>query len=79
MPHQVLECLEVHARLRHIAAVGMAADVGSDIRHLHLADIVVPLNHVVESLSPMHTSFYNRYIHSDIQKRNKGETHQPLQ
>ena len=39
MPHQVLECLRVHARLRHVAAVGMAADMGRDVRHLHAVDI----------------------------------------
>ena len=54
MPHQVLERLGVHARFRHVAAVGMAADVGRDIRHLHPVDIVVPLDHVVEAVFPMH-------------------------
>lgn len=54
MPHQVLERLGVHARLRHVATVGMAADVGRDVRHLHPVDIVVPLDHVVESVFPMH-------------------------
>ena len=54
MPHQVLERLGVHARLRHVAAVGMAADMGRDVRHLHPVDIVVPLDHVVEAVFPMH-------------------------
>ena len=57
MPHQVLERLGVHARLRHIAAVGMVADVGRDVGHLHPVDIVVPLDHVVEAVFPMHRHF----------------------
>ena len=28
--------------------------MGRDVRHLHPVDIVVPLNHVVESVFPMH-------------------------
>lgn len=44
MPHQVLERLGVHAGLRHVAAAGVGADVGRDIRHLHPVDIVVPLD-----------------------------------
>ncbi len=54
MPHQVLERLGVHSRFCHVAAVGMAADVGRDVRHLHPVDIVVPLDHVVEAVFPMH-------------------------
>ena len=57
MSHQVLERLGIHARLRHVAAVGMAADVGRDVRHLHPVDIVVPLDHVVEAVFPMHGHF----------------------
>ena len=32
----------------------MAADMGRDVRHLHPVDIVVPLDHVVEAVFPMH-------------------------
>jgi len=32
----------------------MAADMGRDVRHLHAVDIVVPLDHVVEAVFPMH-------------------------
>ena len=31
MPHQILERLWVHARLCHVAAVGMTADMGRDV------------------------------------------------
>jgi len=54
MPHQVLERLGVHTRLCHVAAVGMAADMGRDVRHLHPVDIVVPLDHMVETVFPVH-------------------------
>ena len=40
--------------LCHVAAVGMSADVGRDVRHLHPVDIVVPLDHGVEAVFPMH-------------------------
>jgi len=54
IPHQVLERLGIHARFRHVAAVGMAADMQCDVRHLHPVDIIVLLNHVVEPVFPMH-------------------------
>ncbi len=57
MSHQVLERLWVHAGLLHVATVGMAADMGSDIRHLHPVDIIVPFDHVVEAVFPMHRHF----------------------
>ena len=57
MPHQVLERLGVHAGFCHVAAVGMAADMGCDVRHLHPVDIIVPLDHVVETVFPMHGYF----------------------
>lgn len=54
MPHQILECFEIHAGLRHVATIDMAADEGSDIRHLHPIDVIVPLDHVVNAVFPMH-------------------------
>lgn len=54
VPHQVLQRLRVHARFRHIAAVGVAADMRRDVRHLHPADIIIPLYHVVEPVFPVH-------------------------
>ena len=35
IPHQVLERSRIHARISHIATVGMAADVGNDLRYLY--------------------------------------------
>lgn len=54
MPHQVLQRLRVHAGFRHVAAVGVAADMRRDVRHLHPVDIVIPLYHVVEPVFPVH-------------------------
>ncbi len=54
MPHQVLECLWIHSRLCHVAAVSVAAGMGRDVRHLHPVDIVVPLDHMVETVFPVH-------------------------
>lgn len=54
MPHQVLERLWIHAGLCHVAAVGMAADMGSDVWNLHPVDVIVPLDHTVKSVFPMH-------------------------
>ena len=31
MTHQVLQCLWIHAGASHVAAVGMAADMGRDV------------------------------------------------
>ena len=57
MPHEVLERLRVHARLGLIAAVGMAADVRGDVRHLDPVDIIVALDHMVEPVLPVHRHF----------------------
>lgn len=57
VPHKVLERLWVHARLRHVAAVGVSADMGRDVRHLHPVDVIVPLDHMVEAVFPMHRHF----------------------
>ena len=36
----------------------MAADVGNNIRHLHPVDIIVPFDHIVEAVFPMHRHFW---------------------
>lgn len=35
MPHQILECLEIHSRPCLIPAVGMATDIMSDVWYVH--------------------------------------------
>ena len=55
--HQVLKRLRIHARLGLIAAVGMAADVRSDVGHLDPVDIIVALDHMIEPMLPVHGHF----------------------
>ena len=54
MAHQVLEGLRIHPGSRLVAAVSMAADVRGDVGHLHPEDFVVPANHTVEAVLPVH-------------------------
>lgn len=54
MPHQILQCLRIHSGSCHIAAVGMAANVWSDVWNLHSVNLVVPIHHVVEAVFPVH-------------------------
>lgn len=58
MPHQVLQCLRIHARLCHIGTVGVSAYVWCDIGHLHSVNILVAFYHVVQSMLPMHRHFW---------------------
>ena len=39
--HQVLQCLWVHAGACHVAAVGMAADMGRDVGNLDSVRVIV--------------------------------------
>ena len=41
MSHQVLKCFRIHPGFRLITAVGVAAHVRSDQRHLYLVDLVI--------------------------------------
>ncbi len=50
MAHKVLEGLGVHPRFCHIAAVGMPADVGRYAWNLDEEYLVVPVDHVLESM-----------------------------
>ena len=57
MPHKVLECLWVHSCPRHVTAINVPANMGSNVWHLHLEDIVISLHCVIESMFPMHGRF----------------------
>ena len=54
MTHQVLQCLWVHAGACHVAAVGMAADVGRDVGNLDSVNLIVAFDHMVEAVFPVH-------------------------
>lgn len=54
MPHQILKRLWVHARLRHVATIHMETDIGRNIRHLHPANLIVTLGHMIETMFPVH-------------------------
>ena len=54
MAHQVLQCLWIHAGAGHVAAVGMAADVGRDIGNLDSVNLIVAFDHMVEAMFPVH-------------------------
>ena len=51
--HQVLQRFRVHACFRLIAAIGMAADVRRDVRHLHAVNLVILLYHAIEAMLPV--------------------------
>ena len=54
MTHKVLQCLWVHSRFSHIAAIGVAADMRSNVWQLKAVNVVVPLNHIIEPVFPVH-------------------------
>ena len=41
MPHQVLQCLQVHPVSGLVAVIGEAADVRGDVRYLHPEGLVL--------------------------------------
>lgn len=47
MTHKVLQCLWVHSRFSHIAAIGVAADVRRYAWHLQAVNLVVPIHHIL--------------------------------
>ena len=55
--HQVLQRLRIHPGLGLIAAVSVATDVRGDVGHLNPVDIVVALDHMVETVLPVHRHF----------------------
>lgn len=47
IPHKVLQCIWIHAGFRHIAAIGVAADVRRYAWHLQAVNLVVPIHHML--------------------------------
>ena len=45
--HKVLQRFRVHAGFRHIAAIGVAADVRRYAWHLQAVNLVVPIHHML--------------------------------
>lgn len=45
--HKVLQRFRVHAGFRHIAAIGVAADVRRYAWHLQAVNLVVPIHHIL--------------------------------
>ena len=45
--HKVLQRFRVHAGFRHIAAIGVAADVWRYAWHLQAVNLVVPIHHML--------------------------------
>lgn len=54
MPHQILQRFRIHPRTGHIAAVGMPANVWSNVWHLNPVNIIVSAYHTVEPVFPVH-------------------------
>ena len=52
--HEVLQGFRVHSGPRLIAAVGVAAYVRSNVRHLHQVDLIVMIDHMVKPVLPVH-------------------------
>ena len=51
--HQVLQRFRVHACLRLIAAIGVAANMRCNIRHLHPVNLIILADHAVEAVFPV--------------------------
>lgn len=54
MSHEILERFRIHPGFRHVGAIGVAAHMGWDVRHLNLVNFIVPLHRMVESMLPVH-------------------------
>lgn len=54
MYHQILQCFRIHAGLCHIGTICMSANMRGNIGHLNLIDFIVPADHMIESVFPMH-------------------------
>ena len=57
VPHEILQRLGVHTRLRLIATVGVPAYMRCDLRHLHPVDFVIFLSDVLKILFPVPDDF----------------------
>lgn len=66
MSHEVLQCLWIHSRFRHIGTIGVSAHMRRDVRHLHPVDVIVPADHVIESVLPVHC--HQRHIIFIVEK-----------
>ena len=51
--HDILQCFGIHPVLCHLGAERMSADMGRDLRQLHLIDLIVLLYDMLEILLPM--------------------------
>ena len=51
--HQILQRFRVHACFRLITAIGVAADVRCDVRHLDTVDLIVFLHHSLKPMLPV--------------------------
>lgn len=54
MSHQILQCFRIHAGLCHIGTICMSANMRGNIGHLNLIDFIVPADHMIEPVFPMH-------------------------
>ena len=54
VPHQILERLRVHAGLRHVAAISVAANMRGDAWELKPENLVVSVYHMLEAVLPVH-------------------------
>ena len=62
MPHEVLQRLWIHSRFCHIRAIRVSAYMRRDIWHLHPVDVIVPANHMIKSVLPMHRNKWHSII-----------------
>ena len=66
----------VHPCFGLIAAISVAANMRSDVWHLHPVNIVVPSDHVIEAVFPMHRHFRVAVL---IREKESGiSIHHPL-
>ena len=54
MSHKILKRFRIHPAFCHVAAVGMPANVWSNVWHLNPVNIIVAAYHTVESVFPVH-------------------------
>ena len=62
MPHEVLQCLGIHSRFRHITAIGVSAYMRCNVWHLHPVDVIVSAYHMIESVLPVHCHKWHSII-----------------
>lgn len=62
MPHEILQRLRIHSRFFHIRTIDMSAYMRRDIWQLHTVDIIVPSNHMIETMLPVHCHKWHSII-----------------